>query len=165
MVQSTKRCLRKILGQAKFSQDELLTAITEVEMVINSRPLSSISADDLEEPLTPSHLMVGRRLMSVSDLDPDADLDEFEPSPDILTRQARYLSSTINRFWQRWRREYLVELRESHRQRRTNSKGPQVSVGDVMIIHSDDQPRGMWNLGRVEKLLVGNDGEARGAIL
>ena len=39
MIGCTKRCLRKIVGQAKFSQDEL-TALTEVEMVINSRPLS-----------------------------------------------------------------------------------------------------------------------------
>ena len=47
----------------------------------------------------------------------------------------------------------------------TSTRGPQVSIGDVVIIHSDDQPRGMWSLGRVEELLVGNDGEARGAVL
>lgn len=58
MVRSIKQCLRKILGQAKLSQDELLAAITEVEMVINSRPLSYMSPDDLEEPLTPSYLIV-----------------------------------------------------------------------------------------------------------
>ena len=88
--------------------------------------------------------------MSVPDHIPDVDLNEFEPSPDVLTRRAKYLHSTIDRFWQRWRKEYLVELRESHRQCGTNSKAPQVSVGDVVIIHSDDQPRGMWSLGLVE---------------
>ena len=36
VVKSTKRCLRKIIGQAKSSHDELLTAITEVEIVLNS---------------------------------------------------------------------------------------------------------------------------------
>ena len=41
-----------------FSHDELLTALTEIEMVLNSRPLPCISADDLKEPLTPSHLLV-----------------------------------------------------------------------------------------------------------
>lgn len=59
-----------------------------------------MSPEDIEEPLTPSHLMVGRRLMSVPDRIPDVDLDEFEPSPDILTGQAKYLCSTINTFWQ-----------------------------------------------------------------
>ena len=65
MVRSTKRCLRKIVGQAKLSYDELLTALTEVEMVLNSRPLMYVSADDFEEPLTPSHLLIGRRVMSL----------------------------------------------------------------------------------------------------
>ncbi len=67
LVKFTKRCLRKVVGQAKLSYDELLTAITEVEAVINSRPLSYISMDDLEEPLTPSHLLVGRRILSLPD--------------------------------------------------------------------------------------------------
>ena len=35
-IKDVKRCLKKIIGKAKFTQDELLTAITEVEMVINS---------------------------------------------------------------------------------------------------------------------------------
>ena len=40
MVQSTKRCLRKMVGQASLTHDELLTAVTEIESIINSRPLS-----------------------------------------------------------------------------------------------------------------------------
>ena len=33
MVRSTKRCLRKVIGQAKLSYDELLTAIAEVKAI------------------------------------------------------------------------------------------------------------------------------------
>ena len=109
-----KRCLRKVIRQAKFTYDELLTAIIEVEMVLNSRPLSYMSADDLDEPLTPFHLIVGRRLMSAPDHS-DQDSDEFEVTPDTLTRETRHLSLIVNRFWERWRREYLVELREAHK--------------------------------------------------
>ena len=43
-----------ILSQARLSYDELLTALTEVEVVLNSRPLTYVSAEDLEELLTPS---------------------------------------------------------------------------------------------------------------
>ena len=53
LVKSTKRCLRKFIGQAKFSLDELHTAVVEVEFIINSRPLTYLSSGDLEEPLTP----------------------------------------------------------------------------------------------------------------
>ena len=50
LVRCVKRCLRKTVGQAKLSTDELLTALLEVEMVLNSRPLTVVSAEDLEEP-------------------------------------------------------------------------------------------------------------------
>ena len=164
IVRSVKRCLRMIIGQAKLSHDELLTAIIEVEMVLNSRPLSLTSSDDLDEPLTPSHLMVGCRLMSLSDYS-SLDTDDFEVSQDALTRRAKYFNVTINRFWERWRREYLVELREAHRQRGKNSSMPKISIGDVVVIHDDDQARCMWKLGRVLKLLTGEDEEVRAAVL
>ena len=49
MIQSIKCCLQKIIGMARFLYDELLTALTEVELIINSRPISYVSEDDLEE--------------------------------------------------------------------------------------------------------------------
>ncbi len=55
LIKSTKRCLRKIVGQGKLYYDELRTVLVEMEAVINSRPLTYLSAEDLDEPLTPSH--------------------------------------------------------------------------------------------------------------
>ena len=58
-----KGCLK---SRAKLSYDELLTALTEVEMILNSRFLSYISPDDLEDPLTPAHFLMGRQVMSAA---------------------------------------------------------------------------------------------------
>ena len=120
MIRSTKRCLRKVVGRAKFSYDEMHTAIFEIEAIVNSRPLAYIHPDDLEQPLTPSHLLVGRRLLSLQDhlayLEPKDD-EDFELATDAFQRRAKHLNSVLNHFWRRWSREYLLDLRHTHRQR------------------------------------------------
>ena len=92
MVKAVKRCLRKSIGRAKLSLDELTTALVEVEAVLNSRPLTYLSTDDLEEPLTPSHLLVGRRLLDMPDHICDKP-EEFEATPDLkLTKSICHTS-------------------------------------------------------------------------
>ena len=76
MVQLLKRCLRKLIG---LTYEELLTSVTEVELILNSRPLTYINADDLDEPLTPSHLINGRRLMNLPDNLYHYESKEFNP--------------------------------------------------------------------------------------
>ena len=68
MVGTVKRCLRKVIGTARLSFDELSTVLTEIEstVIVNSRPLTYLY-DDLEEALTPSHLIYGRKLVSLSE--------------------------------------------------------------------------------------------------
>ena len=52
--------LRKTLRNAKLDYDELHTILVEVEETLNSRPLTFVSSDDVEEPLTPFNLIYGR---------------------------------------------------------------------------------------------------------
>ena len=59
LVKSAKHCLQKVIGTACLSYDQLLTVVTEVEAVLNLRPLTYMSNEDVEEPLTPSHLILG----------------------------------------------------------------------------------------------------------
>ncbi len=140
MVRMTKRCLKKMIGQAKLTYDELVTAVTEVEAVINSRPLSYISSDDMDEPLTPAHLLAGSRLLSQRDC--QVEEDNFEISAEHLTRRMNFLSKIIENFWKRWEKEYLLELRDAHRYGERTSETSPLGVGDVVLVHDDNQLRG-----------------------
>ena len=60
MVGCVKRCLRKVLGKAKLALDEIRTL--EIEGALNNRPITYIYDVVHIQPLTPSHLLYGRRL-------------------------------------------------------------------------------------------------------
>ena len=117
MVRSMKACLKKVIGKMKLSYDELSTVLTEVEATLNSRPLTYVSLEDLDEPLIPSHLLVGHRLKNL----PDHSICHEDPvyvpqsSAPVLSKRMKHLSQVLDHFWKRWRREYLAELRDAHR--------------------------------------------------
>ena len=77
----------------------------------------------------------------------------------------QHLSNVLNHFWKRWRNEYLIELRNAHRYPNQNDTIRTVSVGDVVVVHEEDQPRGKWRVGKILDLIVGSDGCTRGALV
>ena len=92
MVGSVKRCLKKFLGNARLSFDELHTVLTEVENILNCRPLTYLY-DELETALTPSHLLYGYRMSSLSEgIDPVFDNDDVQ---DKLTKRFLYLTRKL----------------------------------------------------------------------
>ena len=81
-MKSTKRCLKTTIGKATLTHDELVTITIEVEMILNSRPHSYMFTEDIKEPLTPSHLLIGRRDLSLPNA--AARTEEFDTSPTLL---------------------------------------------------------------------------------
>ena len=57
----------------------------------------------------------------------------------------------LNRFWKRWRDEYL---RDSHRCSSGDcSASEQIAVGDIVVAHNDNKPRVFGKPGKVDDLL------------
>ena len=100
IIKSIKWCLRKTIDRAALSYDELLNIITEVEAVVNSRLSSYLSAEDLNEPLTPSHLMLGRRLLSLPNnlLYGNEENYNLKTDRELWTKQLQYLDFTLTKF-------------------------------------------------------------------
>ena len=127
-----------------------------------------VSSKDLDEPLTPSHLLSGRRILSLPDSTVatgyDSDEDFQVTSQDVHARMCN-LNRILDQFWIRWRDEYLLQLRE--RYHATDNTGvAQVPIpGELVLVHDENHPHTMWRLSKVSDLIVGSDGQTRGATL
>ena len=114
--------------------------------------------DDLEEPLTPNHLLYGRQLHfnNYSDSIEDGVFDAH--------KRIEYLETVLSHFWNRWRSEYIPSLLEYQKlYKRQNKIIP--SIRDIVNIYDDKVPRHKWLLGRICDIITGKDGAIRGAKL
>ena len=92
MVRSVKKCLKKVFGNARISLDELNTVLAEAECILNSRPLSYKSDEADREVLTPSHLLVGHRLLTLpTGVETNLKLDESD-NEYVLSKRFLYLT-------------------------------------------------------------------------
>lgn len=156
----TKTTLKKVLGRSQVSADVLRTVITEIETVINDRPITYISSDIRDpDPLTPSHLLQGRRISphNVSNTEDNSQQNLNSAEANKLLQRKLTL---VEHFSYRWRNEYLTGLREYHRV--TGENNTQVKIGTVVLI-MDNSPRTMWKMGVIEDVITGHDGLVRAA--
>ena len=132
LLRSFKEPLRKVLGKAFLSYQELATVLTRIEAAINWRSLTTVS-DDVRDlmPITRAHLALARSLYSLPD----------EVSTQEGTTRQRYLykQKLLIHFWQRWRGEYLHQL--SVRDKWVCGQ-PAIKIGDVLLISADNVSRG-----------------------
>ena len=136
--------LYKTIGKNSFIWCELEEVLMEIEIKLNSRPLSYVEDDIEMQILTPNAMILGT---GISEL--EEDVSNFEEKD--LRKRARYIQKCQNLAWKRWTTEYLKTLRE-YRNLRSKTKKNQLSKEDVVLIQGDQKNRGRWNIGIVMKL-------------
>jgi hypothetical protein len=57
-----KRCLRKVLGQSRLTEEQLNTTLISVEAAVNSRPI--MQGED-SSAMTPAHFLIGEGLATI----------------------------------------------------------------------------------------------------
>jgi len=110
-----KTTLKKVLGRASANLQTLQTVITEVDAIMNDRPITNVtSGRDDPEPLTPAHLLHGRRLTGLPFTDTSTDSERTFPnnSRQQIVQRARLHARVIEQYRKRWTHEYLTSLRE-----------------------------------------------------
>ena len=152
-IKSVKSHLKRVVGSQIMTYEEFNTILTQIEAIMNSRPLCKLSSDPIApSALTPAHFLT---LGSTLNYLPMEDLTS-EP----LNRLTRFqlIDRTIQEFWKRWRLEYLHTLQA--RSKWTKSSTP-IPVGTVVVLMENNLPPLQWPLGVVEALHPGSDGEIR----
>ena len=131
------------------------------------RPISYLSSEHLEVPLTPSHLLTGYRVLSLPDgtgATTDITDEDFVQSAEDLNARAQRLTRALEDYWIRWREVYLLQLREWYHTA-DNTGIPRAPIlGEVLLVH-ENHPRTLWKLGRVTSVITGDYGQIRGAVL
>lgn len=152
VIRTIRKILRALLGNQVVSHEVLITTMSEIQAILNSRPLvaSSNSPQDLEA-LTPNHLLLLR-------CNPSLPPGVFDPSDNYPRRRWRQVQYLASLFWKRWLKEYLPTLQI--RQKWYTSERNFVP-GDLVLIVDENAKRGEWPLGKVLEANTGRDGLVR----
>lgn len=152
-VKSMKSHLKRVIGNASLTFEELTTVLSQIEACLNSRPLCSLS-DDPDSPaaLTPGHFLIGQPLCTY-------------PEPSVLKIPANRLhrwqltQQLYQSFWRRWSTEYIHNLQQ--RTKWTSEAAWQPQIGDHVLIKEDNLPSLVWKLGVIIELFPGPDKRVR----
>lgn len=153
-VKSFKTHFTRVAANALLTYEQLNTYVIEIEAILNSRPLSTLSSDPNDcLPLTPGHFLIGSSLTTF----PQEDFRQVPTNRLSCWEHAQYLKQ---HFWDRWSREYLNEM--IHRSKWNKPTDPNsIKIGSVVVVKEDNLPPLSWKLARITELHSGRDGLVR----
>lgn len=152
LIRSVKTILYKISPSHKFIEESLRSALMEVELLVNSRPLTYVSLDiDDQEAITPNNFLLG----SSNGAKPFCRLENIDYK--MYQRQSEVFA---NMFWRRFVKEMLPTLT---RRGKWCQRVKPVEVGDIVVIVDENAERNSWLKGEVVEVTTAKDGQVRRA--
>ena len=145
--------------------------MTEIEAVLNTRPLTYVESDVNGEVIAPadfiSHNTKSGLIMTVNNND-DTYLKYITnlSSPEKLLLLWKKGTKHLDHFWKLWKNDYLLNLRERTKcyvKQPNRLANRQPMVGDVMQVSRNVPQQGTWSVGIIIELIICADGEIRAA--
>ena len=135
-------------SDSKTPLNEVYVALLACASVQGVMLLTCNYADENEPSLTPNHMFYGRALT----------LCDPETRPDVSKMLLPSKINNIeNHFRDRWKKEYLVNLREDQKIKHPNKYQQIVNVKDIVKVQEDKIPRSVWKVGITEEVIKGTD--------
>ncbi|XP_055850677.1 uncharacterized protein LOC129915222 [Episyrphus balteatus] len=156
-VKSMKYHLKRVVGLKKLSYEQMSTLLTQIEAILNSRPIHPLSDDPSDvQALTPAHFLVGEPTI----LPIPFDVSDQPGTAGVRLWKERQMM--LKHFWNRWSTEYLVTLQQRKKWRREREK---LRIGQLVTIASENFPPAHWALGRIHELITSKDGLVRSVVV
>lgn len=148
-IKSVKTHIKRVVGNQVLSFEEFYTVLTQIEALLNSRPLCPLNDDpaDVSSILCPGMFL---NLEPVHSL-PDPNLGHIK-----IGRLSRWqlVQSLQQHFWHKWRSEYLHTLIQ--RGKWTNPSTP-IKIGTMVLLTDESTSPFHWPLGRITEIFPGKD--------
>ncbi|GFS32225.1 uncharacterized protein TNIN_168651 [Trichonephila inaurata madagascariensis] len=160
LVRSVKESLHKILGKALLSFEEMTTILTEIEAVLNLRPLSYVyEENDEPRPLTPyAFFKLWTKSTNISCY---VCGDPRKCFYKIISFKKKEIPTVTPKTTVAYRKkQYLLDLRTAHSVKNPETH-PELKVGDVVLIEKNTKNKLLWKLGKIERTLPGRDNKTR----
>ena len=150
LVKSLKFHLQRVMGNYRFTFEELTTMLCQIEMCLNSRPLLPLYSHSTKgiDVLSHGHFLLGRHPQSLPEL---SLMSEKLP----LLKRWNLCHALVQHLWKRWSAEYLQQM-QTLTKRRTPKRNLQVN--DMVLIKEDSIITTRWPLGRIMETFTGKDG-------
>ena len=118
---------------------------------MNNCPLTYLNKENVNELLTPNHLIYERSLTSVNK-NGMVEINEIK----IKTIKV-FTTNLLKQLMGKFKHEYLLALQQRHSYDRNVKSSDYLKIADVVIVKDQTLPQLSWRKERVMELLTGND--------
>ncbi|GFU21095.1 integrase catalytic domain-containing protein [Trichonephila clavipes] len=164
LVKTIKDPLRKILGRALLTFEELSTILSEVEIIVNHRSLTYVENDPGKpEPLTPAHFLelgYGDSKYPIHFIE----LIDATTAKESYKKRKTYRTLLLKQLWRRWKEQYLLQLKPANHFK-TPSVHKNLKLNDVVLVEGNVKSKLLWELGIIKEIFIGRDDNVRSCLV
>nr|CAD2183317.1 unnamed protein product [Meloidogyne enterolobii] len=143
-----------------MTHEELETLLIEVERIVNERPLTYYTTEEVAYPLRPIDILdcsAGNPFDVHLSPEPDWDNDyeEYPSTRSAVLEAHKKALQKSHKFWETWMTDYLLSLREKWRSKSKDPTFPKLNQVVLMNEGHEKCLRSLWKMAKIEEILSG----------